>query len=92
MVVGKGSMRPVDGSNPDYDNEASTDWGTDHLIIDNASYKALIDPNSCGDPGTIYFEADEDQDCYVTLKDFATFIGQWMWCTDPERSECDIYW
>lgn len=48
----------------------------------------------CGDPGTMYFELDLNQDCYVNLVDLAKskIVTQWFWCTDPANPACDSYW
>lgn len=47
-------------------------------------------PSECGELGTEYLTSDLDNDCYVTLADFATLAADWMECTDPAPgSGCD---
>ena len=88
MIVGKGS--PL-GNDPDFDNDDQLIYGEDDLYIDSASYQPM-DVNACGDLGTVYYVGDMTGDCYVNLADYADFASQWLWCTDPERPECDSYW
>ena len=35
-------------------------------------------PDQCGDPGTLYNEADLNQDCRIDFLDFAEFASDWM--------------
>jgi hypothetical protein len=39
-------------------------------------------PTECGDPSTIYYEADLNHDCYVNFKDLALIATTWFQCTD----------
>ena len=50
------------------------------------------DPASCGDDGTVYLDSDLYQDCYTNFSDLAVFVSQWLWCSDPNESDCDVYW
>ena len=52
----------------------------------------IVDPEFCGDEGTVYVLADLDMNCYVNWGDFAVFASQWLWCTDPAEPNCDQYW
>jgi hypothetical protein len=54
--------------------------------------KSVLWPSKCGDPGTVYLPQDLNQDCYVNLEDFAIFANYWLQCTDPNNTDCDIYW
>ena len=46
----------------------------------------------CGEPGTVYYDGDLNQDCYVNLLDFGVMAGEWMHCSDPCEVGCDVYW
>jgi len=52
----------------------------------------IVNPEFCGDEGTVYLSADLDNDCHVNWGDFSVFASQWLWCTDPEDPNCDQYW
>ncbi len=54
--------------------------------------KEVLKPRHCGDPGTVYLPGDLNHDCYIDLEDFAIFSNYWLQCTDPDNSNCDIYW
>ena len=45
-----------------------------------------ITDNDCGSWGYSYY--DRNQDCYVTLSDFAEFAAAWLDCTDPYKPGC----
>ncbi|MBA7480423.1 hypothetical protein ES707_15877 [subsurface metagenome] len=51
-------------------------------------YIAPDEPEQCGDPGTVYEEADLNKDCYVNFKDFAIIGQAWLECTDPNNISC----
>ena len=53
-------------------------------VIDE--YKAGGGSNSCGGK---YALADINQDCYVTLADFAEFSDKWLLCDDIGNADCD---
>jgi len=36
----------------------------------------------------VYLPRDFDQDCYITLPDFAVFAADWMKCNDPQNPAC----
>ena len=99
MVVGKGYQGFGTGyaayMNPDYNNDYTGGPGSptspDVLIIDNAIYEPL-GTYECGDPGTVYLDADLNHDCKVDLKDVAMFAQQWGWCSEPTNAACDQYW
>ena len=61
---------------------------------DNFEYEVGTqqNPSSCGSDGTVYLDADLYQDCYVNFSDIDTFASQWLWCSDPNESDCDVYW
>lgn len=59
-------------------------WTQDGLILD--------EPLFCGSPGTQYNEYDFNADCYVDIQDFAFIAEDWLHCTDPEDSGCDVFW
>lgn len=46
-------------------------------------------PEVCGDPGTLYLQADFDQNCYVDPADLRQFATRWLNCTDPDNPACD---
>lgn len=46
----------------------------------------LEDDLGCGAWG--YMPTDFNKDCYVDFADLATFVSQWMTCTDPSGSNC----
>jgi len=51
-----------------------------------------VNIENCGDEGTVYLMSDLDKDCKVDFEDFAEFAKQWLFCTDPARAECDVFW
>ena len=55
------------------------------------NYGALLPgvPEVCGDPGTLYQQADFDQNCYVDAADLRVFAAGWLNYTDPINPECD---
>ena len=63
----------------------------DHTL--NIPGKLIIsNPEFCGDEGTVYVLSDLDLSCKVDWGDFSVFASQWLWCTDPQDSDCDQYW
>jgi len=42
----------------------------------------------CGDVGTVYLDADVNQDCYVDMADLTQIASQWLKCTDPVNTLC----
>lgn len=46
-------------------------------------------PEVCGDPGTLYLQADLDTNCYVDAADLREFAERWLNCTDPDNPACD---
>jgi hypothetical protein len=46
-------------------------------------------PEVCGDPGTLYLQADLNTDCYVDEDDLKQFSARWLNCTDPDNPLCD---
>ena len=50
------------------------------------SVDVTITDNDCGSWGYDYY--DRDQDCYVTLVDFAEFAAAFLGCTDPYKPGC----
>ena len=91
LIVGRGSGRPADGTNPDFDNDYPVLYGADGTLIDYVKYQPLS-VDQCGDPGSIYFDADMNNNCYVDFSDYAEFLKQWLQCTDPSKVECDMFW
>jgi hypothetical protein len=51
-----------------------------------AEYKAGGGSNSCGGK---YALADVNQDCYITLADFAEYAKKHLWCNDIGNINCD---
>ncbi len=47
--------------------------------------------NTCVGPSWC-FGTDIDESGDVGLPDLELWAGQWLWCTDPANSSCDIYW
>ena len=62
------------------------------LVLDNFKYQLGDGPQYCSDSGTIYLDADMDQNCYVNISDVSVLALQWLWCSDPTESNCDPYW
>jgi len=60
-------------------NDSGSNWLYDLRQLAQA-------PQQCGDPGTVYLEADLNKDCYVDWSDFSLFAGQWLsgGCTAPD--------
>jgi len=56
------------------------------------NYGALVPviPENCGDPGTVYKQMDLNTDCYVNEVDLVQFLLEWLECTDPQGSGCDL--
>ena len=62
-------------------------------VLDNFEYQINSGgPQFCGDQGTVFLDADLAPDCYVNLADLAAFVSQWLWCSNPNESNCDQYW
>ena len=67
-----------------------------------------VEPQWCGDLGTVYKPGDLDSNCYINLLDLAelavswlddyttsdlTSLGRdWLACTDPCNPDCDVFW
>jgi hypothetical protein len=51
--------------------------------VDDVVVNITDDEAWCGQAGTVYFDADLNQDCFVDLRDFAIFASNWLRCTDP---------
>ena len=87
IIIGKGYTAPG-YANPDFDNSVTSDnWefaGIDYVRIQ----RKVIDPNNCGDTGTVYLEMDFNEDCIVDFEDLGDFAGQWLQCTDPQDPYC----
>jgi hypothetical protein len=82
-------------SSPDQGATWSADPGRDQLIriygepepvAVSAVYPPL--PEQCGDPGTVYRDADMNLDCLVNEEDFALFSGQWLASDCAEPDDC----
>lgn len=58
--------------------------------IDNLKITYDPAPEWCGEPGFDYHSADVNHDCYVDLLDLAEMGQQWLSCTDPAGSGCDV--
>ena len=54
--------------------------------------ESLSPITDCTDPGGVVLTMDFNSDCYVDILDFITWAGQWLYCTDPTESACDVYW
>ena len=67
----------------------SADADYDAQVIDDVIVTVNDNEAWCGQDGTVYYAADLNQDCYVTLEDFAVLAGQWLDCTNPGDSACD---
>jgi hypothetical protein len=52
----------------------------------------ILEPEACGDAGTVYLDNDYNQDCYVDFADLGLFVLEWLNCTDPSNAACDSYW
>ncbi|MFH1615906.1 MAG: hypothetical protein ABIG61_12590 [Planctomycetota bacterium] len=72
----------------DYEDTYETISRIDNVRIYNQNPLAT----QCGDPGTVYLDADFNLDCYVNFKDLDDFVGEWLQCTDPNEPDCDQYW
>lgn len=80
----------------------STYWplnGTiDNLRISDVAYAYKVsDPQECGDYGTVYLPGDisgpyGERDCHVDFYDFAKIAANWVLCSDPADSSCDVNW
>ena len=90
LVIGKGRQDNSLYTNPDYDNDYAFAGAIDQIVLDNASFGELITGPQCGDPGTLYFAADFNQDCYVNVGDFGELAGQWLWTGAPGGIEEDL--
>ncbi len=79
------------------------DYNGSFITIDNKSYWqvelaageiAVISQDPyCGMPGTTYLPADVsgpqgEPDCYVDLYDLTVFGVEWLYCNDPQNSNC----
>ena len=73
-------------------NPTATYWTTisgplaPFLTIDpnNATFDVILEPLVCGDPGTVYLDADLNQNCYVNLFDYNVLASQFAnVCTGP---------
>jgi hypothetical protein len=42
----------------------------------------------CGDECHPILKGDLNRDCYINFEDFEIYIGQWLYCTDPD---CDTF-
>ncbi|MHB0947426.1 MAG: hypothetical protein ACYC3B_09670 [Sedimentisphaerales bacterium] len=91
VIVGKGYESDASYAlNPDFDNHhpnGSDNWafcGIDYVRIK----RVVIDPNNCGDAGTVYLEMDFNEDCIVDFEDLGDFASQWLQCTDPQDPYC----
>jgi hypothetical protein len=91
LIVGKG-YQGFGYNKPDFDNDYTVPGAADYLGIDYVSYQPLGTIAHCGDPGTVYFSSDLNQDCKVDMRDVATFAAQWLWCSDPANTQCDKFW
>jgi len=67
-------------------------YTTGKYYVDDVFVSDDTGPFVCGDPGTVYDEFDFNEDCQVDGSDLAEIVAQWLWCTDPENSDCDQYW
>jgi len=68
------------------------DWSGSTALRMTADYvrvgNPVTGPQNCGDPGTVYMDADFNMDCYIDMQDFAKFAEEWMLCTDPADLNC----
>lgn len=53
------------------------------FYIGRMAFGHLLDVKQCGDPHTVYFSGDFDQDCYVDMKDLAIISSQWLDSSEP---------
>jgi len=60
--------------------DATATAGSVYELIEDGFWMQIHD-NECG--AWTYFWADFDQDCVITLSDFAELAAQWMLCTTP---------
>jgi len=65
-----------------------SDWAWGFVDV----LEVQTNPQTCGEPGTLYEPGDLDKDCYVNWADFSIFAGAWLNCTDPAEPNCDQYW
>ena len=56
------------------------------IRFDNFLFTA--DYRVCSDPTHPKIDADMNQDCYITLADFAILGSNWLECTDPTDETC----
>ena len=47
-------------------------------------------PLFCGDGGTVFFDGDIDEDCWVDDNDLDICIAQWLKCSDPTGSDFSL--
>jgi hypothetical protein len=65
--------------------DAAATAGSVYELIEDGFWMQIHD-NECG--AWNYFWADFDQDCVITISDFAELAAQWMLCTTPNDPEC----
>ena len=65
--------------------DATAATGSAYELIEDGFWMQIHD-NECG--AWTYFWADSDQDCVITISDFAELAAQWMLCTTPNDPDC----
>jgi hypothetical protein len=79
----------------DYDTSSPTnllcDFGDGANVINQPAQwnkMVLVGADGCGSWGIL--PGDFNLDCYVDLQDIAILASQWLQCTDPENTNCNI--
>ena len=68
---------------------SSTDAAYTGLTISDQVVTVEDDEPWCGMVGTTYFDSDLNEDCHVTLEDFAILAANWLGCTHPADAGCN---
>jgi hypothetical protein len=68
---------------------SSTDATYTGLTISDQVVTVEDDEPWCGMVGTTYFDSDLNEDCHVTLEDFAILAANWLGCTHPADAGCN---
>ena len=63
----------------------------DNSAMDDVSFQAVVEPVSCyvAIEAGFGFAADVNEDCYVSLDDFALLAQRWLECMQPGDPACD---
>ncbi len=63
-------------------------WHVDEVHVGTGWGAVTGHVEACGDLGTIMYY-DINEDCFVTLGDFAPIAEDWLRCTDPAGEDCE---